>query len=252
MKICCALLVPVLLAVWAASGIAVQNTDETRAFVPSNLPIYVHGQKLDPRDGGHLISLDREKGLMIDDVLYLPLQKYRPYVPAVESEGLHYFAESAARIGSDALKTGGVEAAREAMLKHWSKYADSLKVTQIGKYEYELTYHGSSAGVAVPEVPFEPEKQQPDNFEHGLKPRFRSIVSRLEKGYILLLGMTYFLEIKESDAARVIPELTTVARRARIKYTVGDEVIYRHESLADGKYRLGSAAVADFVANENK
>jgi hypothetical protein len=251
MKICCALVVTVLLAVWAANGIAVENTDETTAFVPSNLPIYVHGQKLDPRDGGHVVSLGREKDLMIDDVLYLPLQKYRPYVPAVESEGLFYFVDRAAHLGSDALETGGVEAAREAMLSFWKQYEDSLEVTEAGRLQYKLSYRGESVLVSVSEQPFEPEKQQPDNF-NALNHAYRRTISDLEKGYMLLYGMVYMNRIDPSDAESVIIELQGLADRAQFICKVGEELVYRPEALAGGKYRLGTSEVADFVAQKNK
>ncbi len=143
--------VSVLVLASALAGIAWSQVEsDASTFVPSDLPVYVNGQRLNPRDGGHRVAVSREEGLTIDGVLYLPLWQAEPYVPAVRSDGMHYAADGANRVANAVLEAGGTrEAARQAMIDFWQReFGDSLTVVPTGPWTFDLTYRGQMSPFA--------------------------------------------------------------------------------------------------------
>ncbi len=247
--------VSVLVLVSALAGIAWSQVEsDVSTFVPSDLPVYVSGQRLDPREGGHRVAVSREKGLTIDGVLYLPLWKAAPYVPAVRSDGMHYAADGANRAANAVLEAGGTrEAARQAMIDFWQgEFGDSLTVVPTGPWTFDLTYRGQTLGKSVVGIEgYHPEKQEPDNFRF-LTSTYHQIVSEIAQGFLVVCGSGYFYWISRADTPAAMESLENVASRARPIRTVNGKAIYETQYLVDGAYGLSSSAVADFVAHARK
>ncbi len=240
---------------WAlAVAASAQVPDTMNEFVPSNLPVYVNGQRLDPRDGGHRAAVSREGGLTIDGVLYLPLWTASAYVPAVRPDGMHYASEGSQLAATAVLDAGGSrEAARQAMIDFWRReFGDSLTVVPRGPWEFDLTFRGQTlSGVTVTREGYRPEKWMKDNFP-VLQSNYRETIKYLKKGYLLVCGEGYFLRVKPGDAATAKNSLSRVAARAKPAYVVGGRTIYETQYLVDERYGLTTSAVEDFVEHGRK
>ncbi len=220
-----------LVPVWLLVAIASSHVEgESTTFVPSNLPVYVNGQRLDPRDGGHRVAVSREEGLTIDGVLSLPLWKAPPYVPAVRSDGMHYAADGAHRAANAVLEAGGTrETARQAMIDFWHReFGDSLTVVPTGRWTFDLTYRGQTLGTSVVDIEgYHPEKWDKDNFGVLLS-TYHETIRYIERGYLLVCGRGYFRTIQPADAHVAMRDLAAVANRALPVETTTDESSMRH------------------------
>jgi hypothetical protein len=229
------------------------SSDSASTSVSSTLPIFVNGQRLEPRDGVHRISVSRETGLMIDAVLYMPVQYFPPYVPSVRADGMHYACEAAWRAGGAVFdSTGNRETARDAMLAFWKReFGDSLVVIQKSEWDFELSMPGQPGSPVMLSLAcfdgYHPECQLTDNFQ-AVAARYHEIVDSLNRGCLLLPGQGYEVSILPADAPQALEEIEARLRQPRPAFSmVGDELIYAGWKILDGKYVLDSPTVRDLL-----
>ncbi len=241
-----------VLACIAALSVGALAAPESTS-IPSNLPIYVNGRSITPHDGGHTVSLDRESGVVIDGVVYLPVTKTPPFVEPVKSDGMHYVQHIGMLAATKELASGGArEDARRSMIERWrQEFGDEVTWSQdpSDKYQLFVTFQGQSLMMTVPQdAGYHPEEQAPDNFE-GLESQYRELVTVLQTGALVLCGQTYMEVIAPSDAAQALKELRSLPNQPKTRTMVGSETVFASITLVGEKYVLTNSIVRDLMAH---
>jgi hypothetical protein len=232
-------------------------SDELSTRVPCDLPILVNGQRLDPCDGVHNISLSRQTGLMVDGVLCIPVTQSPRYVPAVRSDGMYYLVDAGNRAADAAFdSTGNRQAAKEAMLAFWDReFGDSLIVTQRGEWDFEIAFRDHPQLQIIMSLAcfdgYHPECQSPDNFD-AIEGLYEELCDYLAKGFLVLCGHGGIHPILRADARQALEEIRALQSNPPPGSTIGDRLVYGRVELVGGKYVLGTSEVADLVGYSNR